>query len=135
MTFDSNEPQQPYASPNSYSWQDQTPQFSAQKQSGLGIASFVLAMLAGGGILGAILLAGVLAANDPAAVQENQGLIILIGLAVMAMGGLSFIGLALGIAGLFWPERLRLMAILGVLFNFLVITGIGGLMVIGMIAG
>ncbi len=134
MTIDPNDPMQPYASPNPYSWESQMPQYSQPKQSGLGIASFVLAFLAGGTIIGLIVLAGVMEAQNPGGIRGNQGLAMMIGFGVLGMGAVSFLGLGLGIAGLFQPNRSRLMAILGLLFNFLVVAGIAGLMLIGMAA-
>ena len=57
---------------------------------------------------------------------------ILVGLGIFGVLGLNFLGLGLGVAGIVQPDRSRVVAILGLVFNALVILGLCGLMALGM---
>src|SRR5262245_8892875 len=86
----------------------------AAKHSGLGVASFVLGLLAGLGIFILIVVAAVMEAKRPGALDnEKAPETMLVGLmAIAALGGVV-LGLILGIAGLVQRDRKKLFAILG----------------------
>jgi hypothetical protein len=54
-----------------------------------------------------------------------------IGLAFFAVVGLALVGAILGVAGLFQRDRRSLFALLGLVFNGLIVAGLIGLIVIG----
>jgi hypothetical protein len=89
---------------------------TARRHSGYGIASLVIAVLSGGaiaGLVGGIIYVGTttpggLKADDPRAYQIGMGI------ALAAMG--HFVGLVLGLAGLFQRRR-KVTAIVGTVLN------------------
>ncbi|WP_036718433.1 hypothetical protein, partial [Paenibacillus harenae] len=122
------------------------------KQSGLGIASFVLALLSVVLIIVSIVFGTMFAdqivnsdlaladPSDPAAFQqtfEELGGDVLVpimiaGLSIIAAIGISFIGLILGIIGLFSKNRRKVFGIIGVVLNGLLVVGAILLIVIGL---
>ncbi|MUT64428.1 hypothetical protein [Paenibacillus sp. NEAU-GSW1] len=105
------------------------------KHSGLGIASFVLAIISILlGVLGIILsvvfvaqLAGdptsFLSETESGSIPEGAGSI-LAAVVLMFLGvGISFVGLILGIVGVFAKNRRKLFAIIGLVFNGVIILG------------
>ncbi|MFF2480647.1 hypothetical protein [Paenibacillus sp. NPDC058071] len=161
----------PYASPssepdgrNGYGGNDYgdnsygAPQFGANpdaparpvplKHSGVGIASFVLAiisvLLGIAGIILSISFAGQVA-NDPgfmdSMTQSNgevpEGFLALAsaGLTMIIGIGCSFIGLILGIVSVASRNRRKVFGIIGLILNGLIVLGMGGLMLIGFFVG
>ena len=121
------DPYQPTSSANVYVQQPQQ-----RRHSGLGIASFVLSIVGGLATLGVFVTAGVLEAQTPGGLDEDSPVTMMVGLAVFAAVGLALLGLALGIGGLVQPNRQRIFAILGTIFNGFIILGICGIMALGM---
>ena len=103
------------------------------KHSGLGIASTVIAVLAGLGLLGSFVYAGYLGMNAPGGqVSENDPQVMLVGLLVLGSMAVLVLGAILGIAGLFVGERKRLWAWIGLVLNALPILGGVALMILGL---
>jgi hypothetical protein len=103
--------------------------------SGLGIASFVLALLNFGAAL--VVFAGLVAivAAHPGGVPEDNPAQALLGLAMIATFGSALMGLGLGIGGACQRDRKKVLAYLGVAFNGMVLLGGSGIMCIGLLAG
>jgi mannose/fructose/N-acetylgalactosamine-specific phosphotransferase system component IIC len=105
------------------------------KHSGLGIASFAVAILSGIEIFAMIAVATYLAARSPEQFGEESPQAIILGLGIFAGMGLAAIGACLGIAGLTQPNRIKLFAILGLVFNAVVFVGVCGIIGLGLAVG
>ena len=105
---------------------------SELKSSGLGITSFVLAILAGVFAIVLIGVAGYIEASRPGGMNEESPVAMIVGLSMFAIVGMCFLGLCLGIAALFQSNRSKVFAIIGVIFNLMVVLGIVGLALLGM---
>ena len=132
MTFDPNQADHPYMSPSSDLYQRQEWESSRLKQSGLGIASLVVAVVAGLTAFSLVVIAGVMEVSTPGGVDEDSPAVMLVGLGIMGVVALNFLGLGLGVAGVLHPNRSRVVAIVGLVFNGLVILGLCGLMALGL---
>ena len=100
--------------------------------SGVGIASFIIAIVAGMTAFSLIVIAGVMEATTPGGMDEDAPQVILVGLGIFGAVALGMLGAGLGVAGLVQTDRLRTFAVLGLIFNMLVVLGLGGLVVIGL---
>ena len=104
----------------------------SRKHSGLGIASFILAIFAGFTAFALVVTAGVLEASTPGGIDDESPVAIIIGLSLFAIIGVNLLGIALGVAGIFQPNRYRTFAVLGILFNLMLIMAFLLLVVIGL---
>lgn len=100
-----------------------------KRHSGLGIASFIMAIVSVLGLIGCfVAMAAMLgdAITDPAminpeqALPDNIGGIAAASLGMFAFVIISFVGAILGIIALFQKDRAKLFAILGTVFNALI---------------
>ncbi len=132
MTSGPTTPPNPYEPPNSYSAVSPAEPLRP-RESGFGIASLVLSMVAGVGTFGLVVVAGVLAATSRR-VADGSSQAVMLGLAMFGFVGLSGVGLAFAVAGLVHPHRSRISAVLGLIFNLLVALGFVGLLIIGVLA-
>lgn len=107
----------------------------AVKHSGAGIASLVVAVLAGLWLFIMLIIAGVVENATPGGMDEESAEAILIGLGMMASGAGGFVALCLGIAGLVQPQRQRVYPIIGSLLAAGVLVVCAGLMLLGLIIG
>ncbi len=105
------------------------------RHSGLGIASFVLAMISGMGVVVMIGVATYFAATLGDQFNEQSTAAILVGLGIFAGIGAAAIGAALGLAGLVQPQRNKVFAVLGLVINVMVIFGVCGIMGLGLALG
>lgn len=117
------------------------------KHSGLGIASFVLAIISILAFLLSIIMIFAAASNvahlSPTEIEselmagggEEFAAVLGGGLLIMLAIGISIIGLILGIIGLVIKNRKKIFGILGVVLNGLIVLGIVFLMVIGLALG
>lgn len=103
-----------------------------RKQSGLGIASFIIAILVGLSAVALVVIAGMIEVSTPGGMDDQSPAAMIIGLGVFAIVGLCMLGIGLGVAGFFQPHRTRIFCVLGVAFNGLVILGLAGLIVVGL---
>lgn len=117
-----------------YYYQEQ-PQPQPPRHSGIGIASFVIALLCGVASFVTIGIAGVMETSQPGGMDPESPATVLVGLAIIACGMGFALGLVLGIVGLCLPNTNRLFAGLGVGFNVVAMLGLGMLMLIGLVAG
>lgn len=102
--------------------------------SGLGIASFIISLLGGLTAFVTVVLAGLMA-SGPRGMDENSPEAFAVGCTIFGVIGLILVGLALGVAGLFQQERKKVFAVLGVVFNALVVVFICGIMAVGLAVG
>ncbi len=102
-----------------------------QKHSGIGIASFVISILAGILIFIVLGIAGSLEASTPGGIDENSTEAVMVGLAIIGLLLLSVLAVGLGVGGLFQKERKKIFAILGTVFSSFLILSVIGLMVLG----
>ena len=121
-------------SPYSY---NQVPERPAQpvvelKHSGFGIASFILSMGSGLLCMAMFVVAGVMEASTPGGMSEDDPVVMLVGLGILAGGFAMLISAVFGVAGLFQQNRKKIFAILGLLFSVLGIVSFGGLMLLGL---
>ncbi|CAM4273365.1 hypothetical protein L1N85_18250 [Paenibacillus alkaliterrae] len=121
------------------------------KQSGLGIASFILALLAVVLVIVAIVFGTVFAdqiidnevlldSSDPNAMMEVIGEesmvpVMMAGLSIIAAIGVAFVGLILGIIGAFSKNRRKVFSVIGIILNGLLVVGAVGLVVVGIALG
>jgi hypothetical protein len=110
------------------------PTAPALKHSGFGITSFVLSIVSGLGVLGAVVLAGydVSTMGQDGYNQSGQAVIVGIFIILAMLGeGLAFI---FGMISLFIKGRKKIFGILGLIFTVLPVLLFFVLMVIGLVA-
>jgi hypothetical protein len=104
------------------------------QQSGLGIASLVLSIIAGLMLGVPLVIAMVLVARNPNLAEDDPramvvGCAMLVGLLLAVVAGI------LGLIGLFQPDRSRVCAALGVVFAGIEVFGMAGMLVLGLLIG
>ena len=99
--------------------------------SGFGIASFILVFVFWAGDLALFVTAGVMDVSSPDGLDENSPAVCVFGLLFIFSVFGTLIGLGLGIGGLAQKDRLKIFAILGVIFHALTFLGLVGLIVLG----
>lgn len=92
------------------------------KHSGLGIASFIISLIAGLALLGLFTAAGVLETTTQGGLDEESVAALVIGLGILFAGLTTLVSLLLGIIGLVQQERKKIFALLGTIFSGLVVT-------------
>jgi hypothetical protein len=102
-----------------------------EPHSGAGIASVVIAGLAGLAFLILIAVAGVMAQGQGGELDENSPETIVLGMALLADAALALIGVIVAIVGLAQKDRKKVSCILGVVINGLLLLGMSGLICIG----
>jgi len=110
---------------------DQQPPF---KHSGLGIASFVISIIAALIIFVLVVMAGVMAAKEGGKMNEQSPEAAVLGCSILAAGLLYLVGIGLAIGGLCQRNRHRVFPVMGLVLNIVFLLGIAGLMVIGILA-
>lgn len=106
----------------------------AKKHSGLGITSFVLAIVACLLMFVQVAIAGVIAAGAGGQLSEEAPQAFILGCGIIMTGLVYLVGIALAIGGLCQRNRYKVFSILGLVLNIVFILGIGMLMLIGMMA-
>ncbi|HEY4090038.1 MAG TPA: hypothetical protein VGN46_00875 [Luteibacter sp.] len=102
---------------------------AALPQSGLGIASFVIALVSGLAILGGIGLSALLiSAGDT---SEHMPLFGLIGLILIFFLLMALIGTVLALVALRRQDRRRTFAAIGLGLNVFILLGTGAMMLLG----
>ena len=102
------------------------------KHSGLGIASFIIALLQGLLTYMVILIAGVLAAAGPQ--RDNEVGFMIVGLLIITGIFTHCVGAGLGIAGLVQKNRKKVFAVLGLILNACALLMVLALMLVGLAA-
>ncbi|HUS40013.1 MAG: hypothetical protein WBF93_07510 [Pirellulales bacterium] len=131
----------PYASPHGntqfgdlYDAQYPAGQGYELKHSGIGIISFVIAMVAGTTLF-AIIVALALEAQGGGEIDETDPKMLLMGLGILAAIGFSFCGLILGIISVCLRDRKKIFGILGLTFNGTIVLGIAAMVAMALIVG
>ncbi len=104
------------------------------KHSGLGIASFLVGLVAGLLEVTCLVIIGILQATNPRLIDDSTSLLLLIGFAILSGVPLGLLGIGLGFAGL-CQRRKKLFAVMGVVISSLVVAGVAAMLVLGMTAG
>ncbi len=105
-----------------------------RKHSGLGIASFVISIIAALITFVLVVMAGVMTVKAGGQMDEQSPHAVVLGCSILAAGFLYLVGIGLAIGGLCQRNRYRVFPILGLVLNLLFVLGIVGLMVIGLVA-
>jgi hypothetical protein len=106
-----------------------------EPHSGIGIASLVLAVVAGIAMLVIFGIAGVMAGDDVGGFDEESPAAMALGAFALLAGALTLVGLCLGIGALLQKDRNKLFGVIGIIANALVLVGSGGLMCVGALMG
>ncbi len=101
------------------------------RHTGVGIASFVLGVLAGLTAFGLLVVSVALAMRAGDEIDDDTVMFASLGLGLLGVIALAIVGLVLGIGGLAQANRRRVFAILGVCCNSVVLLGIAALIVLG----
>jgi hypothetical protein len=102
------------------------------KHSGLGVASFIMAMVLGVSDFALLIYAGLAEAGSPGGIDEESVVAIILGLFIIGSVFANVAGIALGIAGVVQRDRQKVFSVLGVVFNSAIVFGMIALMLIGM---
>ncbi len=103
--------------------------------SGLGIASFIIALVAGALLAMLVIAAGVMAATAGGGFDETAPATVALGCTILLAGLGHLVGTGLGIAGVVQRDRRKVFAVLGLVLNGLAILSIAGMLLIGIAAG
>lgn len=106
---------------------------SEQGHSGLGVASFVISLVAGIGLAVLILFAGVAESTTPGGLDDGSVVAGVIGVLLLVMLMALVVALVLGIIGMTQRTRNKVFAILGTVFSSLALLGGVFLMLLGMV--
>jgi hypothetical protein len=122
----------PYLSPN---WETATPLNQvAMRHSGLGIASFVIALVAAVTEFALVMAAGIVEVSTPGGVESNAPVALVIGLGICGGGIFNLLAVALAIAALVQSNRKKLFAVLGLVISGGLMLCVAGLFVLGYLA-
>jgi hypothetical protein len=102
--------------------------------SGLGIASFVISIIASLIVFVLVVMAGVMTVRAGGQMDEESPEAVIVGCSILAGCMLYFIGIGLAIGGLCQRNRHKVFPVLGLVLNIIFLLGIAGLMVIGILA-
>jgi len=105
------------------------------KHSGFGIASFVMAILIGSAEFILLIIAGVMEAKTPGGMDEDAPATIILGSLLIGGAVMSFVAVALAIAGLVQGGRSKIFPMLGLALNGMIIVGVIGIIIIGLLMG
>lgn len=122
-------------------WEPEYPEYvdegvpPSAPHSGLGIASFIIALVTGTLLVIAMVFAGIMAAAAGGDVDDEAPAMIAVGCFIILGVLAHLLGLGLGIAGLVQRDRRRVFAALGMVLNGVAVLGVLALMAIGLAAG
>jgi hypothetical protein len=107
------------------------PAAPVMKHSWLGISSFAISLIGGAAMLLLFGVAAYMEMSTPGGMDENSASAVFVGLLLFAVMAVHLVGAGLAIGGLVQKDRKRVFAVLGLVFNALVILGTLALMIIG----
>ena len=109
----------------------QTVVSTKQKNSGFGVASFIMGITIGILLLVLFAIAGILSARTPGGMDKQSVQAMVIGLSIMALLFFDVISTVLGIVGLFQKDRKKLFAVLGTIFSSIILLVAVGVIILG----
>ena len=112
--------------------QTELPSELERKHSGMGMASFVLSIVAGVAIFALFTVAGMMEASTPGGMDERDPEVVLLGLGIIAAILADLVALGLGVAGLCQPDRKKVFAVLGTVFSAVMVAGAIALVALGL---
>ena len=122
----------PYLSSN---WNTATPLGQvATRHSGLGIASFVMALVTAVMEFALVMAAGMIEVSTPGGMDSNSPAAMVIGLGICSGGLLNLLAIALAVAAFFQSSRKKLFAVLGLAISGGLMLCLAGLFLIGYLA-
>lgn len=101
------------------------------KHSGMGVAAFVMSIIAGVLMFLLIAATAVMTAGSPGGLDSNSAAAILVGLVMIFLLGIDVVAIGLGLAGLMQRDRKRVFPILGLVIATATILGTIVLVIIG----
>lgn len=108
---------------------------SQVKYSGLGIAAFVVSLVAGAFMLGLVVVSAMLGHYQPDSLDEDSPIAMLVGLLMFAAIVCDLCAAAMGIGSLFQRDRKKLYGVLGLVFALSGLLGSVALIVFGLSQG
>jgi hypothetical protein len=110
------------------------PQWTQQPpaQSGVGVASFVLAVIGGIALVSLVVVAGVMETQTPGGMDEESPQAIAVGMGILVGLVMNVVGVVLGIVAVLQHDRKKVFGVLGLVFNALILLAIGGLLMVGL---
>jgi hypothetical protein len=109
---------------------------AAPAHGGVGIASFILGLVAGIAMFVLIVIAGVMAADAPGGqLDENSTEAMTVGCSLIVAAGMAVLGLILGIVGSLQQGSKKVFPVLGIVINGGMMLLVIGLMVLGAAMG
>lgn len=102
-----------------------------KKHSGMGIASFVISVVAAVLVFVLLVVAGVMEATTPGGIDEASAGAVIVGLLIIALLGVDLVAIGLGIAALMQGGRKKVFPVLGLVFSCVTVVGTLLLVVIG----
>ncbi|HEY0009636.1 MAG TPA: DUF6142 family protein [Tepidisphaeraceae bacterium] len=107
---------------------------TATPHSRFGIASFIISLVSLVLLFVLIAAAGVMASQAGGELDETSPQAIMLGLGIIASLALAVLGAVLAIVGLTTTNVKKVFAILGLIFNGLLVLGVIGLLILGTMA-
>jgi hypothetical protein len=104
-----------------------------RRHSGLGIASFIISVMAGLVVFVLVVMAGVMSVETGGKLDEKSPQAVVLGCSILAAGFLYLVGIGLAIGGLCQRDRHKVFSVLGLVLNIVFLVGIAGLIVIGLL--
>lgn len=102
--------------------------------SGPGVAAFIIALVAGALVFLAIVIAGIVEASDPGGI-EGSALAVILGAMLLFAVMACLCGAALAIGGLAQEKRNKVFAVIGLVFNGLILFGAGLIVLVALLTG
>ncbi len=129
MSFGEKDAQYPYSPPQEFV-PAQLAHPTRQGHSGLGVASFLLGILASLGSIAVVVGAGILGSSGAINGEPAAAMIVGFSMIVVVMTTAFAAGLAVG--GLVQKEKSKVFAIIGLIINSLLIVSLFGMVLLGM---
>ena len=107
----------------------------ALRFSGLGLSSLILSIVLGLSIFALVIYAGIMESNSPGGVQEDDPVLMIVGLGILLCMFGNLVGAVLGGVALCIKNRTKTLSVLGLVFNLLSLLAVLGLMIIGVMLG
>jgi hypothetical protein len=105
------------------------------KQSGFGVASFIISISVGLLMFLVFAIAGLMQVSTPGGIDKQSIQMMLVGLSIIALLFLDIVAVVLGIVGLFQKKRKKLFAIFGTILSSATVILTIALIVVGVLVG